>query len=74
MAAKNMRWLRIISITINATLLIVASYYPFSPAGRQRKNMALARQHLPRPIHLLKGDARFANVTASDYTGDGARH
>ncbi|MEM6560978.1 MAG: hypothetical protein AAF656_05220 [Planctomycetota bacterium] len=28
-------------------VLAVAAYYPFSPAGEQRQNMAAAREHVP---------------------------
>lgn len=57
-------------ILIAVCLLIVAAvlYYPFSPAGIQRSNMAKGRGHLPR-IDTILADARFRNVRVLPYTG-----
>ena len=54
-------------------VLGVAVYVPFSPGGRQRVNMAVAREELPRVQAILDADKRFKDVKTYVYTGqDGA--
>jgi hypothetical protein len=49
----------------------VAIYYPFSPAGRQRANMARADRHIETLAPRLAADPRLADVRLSSYTGQG---
>jgi hypothetical protein len=58
---------------IAATLLLFAAWYPYTGAGRQQYNMAVAQRELPRVQALLDADMRFKDVKAYVYTGqDGA--
>ncbi len=51
----------------------IVLYVPFKPVSRQRVNMAIAEEELPRVQAVLDGDWRFKEVTAYVYTGqDGA--
>lgn len=56
-------------ITIAILLLATAIYYPYSPGGRQRRNMNLAAQHIEKKLKpLIANDSRFADVKLSPYT------
>jgi len=48
-----------------------AIYYPFSPGGRQQRNMDRAARHIPAIKAQIAGDARFADITLNPYTGNG---
>ncbi len=39
-----------------------AIYYPYSPGGRQSRNMRVARQHLPAVRTIIENDDRSTGV------------
>ncbi|MGD0770081.1 MAG: hypothetical protein ABSB42_17995 [Tepidisphaeraceae bacterium] len=58
---------------VTVGLLVVATiiYYPFSPANLQSRNMDKARAHIPVVRRALANDARFANLSFTDFTASG---
>lgn len=59
---------RRVLIAVCLVIVAVVVYYPFSPVGIQRSNMAKGRGHLPR-IETILADARFRKVRVLPYTG-----
>jgi hypothetical protein len=56
-----------------AILIAFVCYYPYSAAGRQRHNMAIARNHLPKIEAIVAANQRYRFVRTGVYTGqDGA--
>jgi hypothetical protein len=43
-------------------LIAFLIYYPFSPGGRQLRNMRLAERSIPKVRALIAQDSRFADV------------
>jgi hypothetical protein len=68
---SSKRWAKIIGTTVVLTLLAIYLYYPYSPEGRQHRNMRLAKQHLPKLQTLVAADNRFSRVRLHVYTGNG---
>ncbi len=65
-------WIVLI-VAVGATLLLFEAWYPYTGGGRQRYNMAIAEEELPRVKAILAADKRFKDVKAYVYTGqDGA--
>jgi hypothetical protein len=63
----------VLPVAVAATLLLFAAWYPYTAGGRQRYNMAVAQEELPRIQALIDADKRFKDVKAYVYTGqDGA--
>lgn len=63
----------VLLVAVAATLLLFAAWYPYTDGGRQRLNMAVAQEELPRVQAVLDADKRFNGVKAYVYTGqDGA--
>jgi hypothetical protein len=58
-----------VGITTLLTLVAFYSYYPFSGAARQRRNMAITEKLLPTLLPLIKADKRFSHVDAQVFTG-----
>ena len=58
------------SLLVIVVVLVAAAgvYYPFSPAGVQRRNMQKAAAHVPHLAPLL-ASPRFRHVTVVPYTG-----
>lgn len=58
-------------LVIVGLLVAFAIYYPYSPAGRQARNMKLASEHIAAHIApQLNGQARYAHVRASSSTAN----
>jgi hypothetical protein len=65
-------WIVLI-VAVAATLLIFTAWYPYTSGGRQRYNMAVAQEELPRVQAIIDADKRFKDVKVYVYTGqDGA--
>lgn len=65
-------WIVLI-VAVAATQLLFAAWYPYTSGGRQRYNMAVAEEELPRVKAVLDTDKRFKDVKVYVYTGqDGA--
>jgi hypothetical protein len=66
----------VLLVCVALTLLLFAVFHPWHPntsAERQRYNMAVAEEELPRVKAILAADKRFKEVTVYVYTGqDGA--
>jgi hypothetical protein len=58
-------------IFVIVLLVATAIYYPFSPAGRQARNMRLAQDHIQLLEPYLRNDSRFDEVHLSGFTGSG---
>ena len=59
-------------LIITAVLVFVfIAYYPFSPAARQGRRLAVAREHADLVRPKIKADSRFAHVDVGSFTGDG---
>lgn len=59
-------------------LIIVATwgfaiYYPFSPAGRQQRNLIAAGEHRLTLDPVIRSDSRFTDVHLGEFTGGGGR-
>ena len=65
-----LRWTTLIGVAVIATLLAFRVYYPFSPRGRQARNLAVAAKHLPAIRQVIGSDSRFRGVLAEPYTGN----
>lgn len=61
-------WIVLI-VAIAVILLLFSAWYPYTSGGRQRYNMAVAHDELPRIQAVLAADKRFKNVKAGVYTG-----
>lgn len=61
----------VLLVAVAATLLLFAAWYPYTGGGRQRYNMAVAQEELPRVQAVLDADVRFEDVKACVYTGQG---
>jgi hypothetical protein len=48
----------------------VAVYYPYSPGGRQSRNMRRAEQHIELIRPRIAADPRFARVRLGPFTAD----
>ncbi|MBY0308114.1 MAG: hypothetical protein K2Q09_05175 [Phycisphaerales bacterium] len=62
---------RVIAYPVIGVLIAAAAVYAvrFSPSALQQRNMAIARAHNRTLQRLISGDARFAAVEFSDFTG-----
>ena len=58
-------------IIVAVVLVATAIYYPFSPGGRQSRNMKLAEQHIVTLKPMFNADPRFAGVELTSFTGAG---
>ncbi len=58
-------------ILIAVLVVATAIYYPFSPGGRQSRNMKLAEQHIVSLKPQFAADPRFAELTLVSFTGEG---
>jgi hypothetical protein len=65
-------WIVLI-VCVALTLLLFAAFYPYTypytSGGRQRYNMAVSEEKLPRVNAILAADNRFQHVQAYVYTG-----
>jgi hypothetical protein len=58
-------------IIVAVLVVATAIYYPFSPGGRQSRNLRLAARHIETLQPHFDADPRFAEVSLSSYTGEG---
>ena len=58
-------------ITVAVLVVATAIYYPFSPTGRQSRNMSLAHQHIAVLKPMLAADPQFAKVELNVTTAAG---
>ena len=65
----HIRWAKIVGITAILTIAAFYSYYPFSGAARQKRNMAAVESYLPKLTPLIKADPRFMHVKPQVFTG-----
>ncbi len=69
MSKRIIRWTKIISITIVATLCAFSLYEPFAP-NPQKERREKAKAYLPVVDDVITKDTRFADVRAEiDYDG-----
>ncbi len=61
---------KILIITATFVFIFIAAY-PFTPAARQGRRLAIAREHAVLVRPSLNADPRFAHVQVGAYTGDG---
>jgi hypothetical protein len=69
MEKRIVRWFKIISITIVATVVTIHLFYPYAP-NPQVERRQRAKPYLPVVEEVLAKDSRFANVKAEvNYDG-----
>ena len=59
----------VLLVAVAVILLLFNAWYPYTSGGRQRYNMAVAQEELPRVRAILDAVQRFKNVKAFVYTG-----
>jgi hypothetical protein len=63
----------VLLVTVPATFLLFSAWNSHTSGRRQRYNMAVAQEQLPRVQAILDADKRFKDVKTYVYTGqDGA--
>jgi hypothetical protein len=58
-------------IVVAILVIGFAIYYPHSFAAMQRRNMAMARAHIPVVQKALGSDPRFSDIQIHDFTANG---
>ena len=69
--SRNDEWgfnIRKMGLLIAVLVLATAIYYPFSPGGRQSRNISQAMQHMPIITQSIGNDRRFDRVRLNTMT------
>lgn len=61
---------KILIITAICVFSFIA-YHPYSPAGKQAKNLTLARAHANLLKPSIESDPRFTQISVGGFTGEG---
>src|SRR5439155_23363000 len=71
-------WERLFGFNVRKVLLaclvaamVIFVYYPFSPGGRQARNMRRAERLIPQVQQKIPREVRFNQIELESYTGAG---
>ena len=62
---------RKVALACLVAAIVIFVYYPFSPGGRQARNMRRAQQLIPQVQRKIPREVRFNQIELGSYTGAG---